>query len=177
MLAALDQLITILAPITLVVFAAAWIYTLVSTIKKNRRGLIVGMAVGGVFILNIMTLASILTARARHDLIAFLDGKNGPFTAQVAERPDEDPDSLLAVLRSVRSLSAHHSYATTALAIRVSDPRGRVVNLVLKRDSSRPREYWVFQADYRTTSNNEVGRVVTPLFDGFRSPDQTNEHM
>jgi hypothetical protein len=35
------------------------------------------------------------------------------------------------------------------------------------RDSDNPREYWVYYPKYLITTYNEVGRLVTPIFDGY----------
>ena len=37
----------------------------------------------------------------------------------------------------------------------------------LGRDSALPQEYWVFYPKYRVTSNYEIGRVTTPMFDQY----------
>jgi hypothetical protein len=41
------------------------------------------------------------------------------------------------------------------------------LTLQLGRDSGYAQEYWVFYPKYRITSNNEIGRVTTPLFDEY----------
>jgi hypothetical protein len=170
MLESLDRIITILEPIVLVVFFGIWIYCLVNFIRRrNRHKTIVAMIVGGGIILVMMMLTSIMTARARHDLLNFLDETNGPFTLSVQGRDvrEVQADSLIGLLRAVRPMAAHHSHPTGLVAIRIINLSGRAMNLALGRDSGRRREYWVFQTDYATTSNNELGRVVTPLLDDF----------
>jgi len=38
---------------------------------------------------------------------------------------------------------------------------------MLGRDSGYAQECWVFYPKYRITSNNEIGRVTTPVFDEY----------
>ena len=38
---------------------------------------------------------------------------------------------------------------------------------MLGRDSGYAQEYWVFYPKHRITSNNEIGRVTTPVFDEY----------
>jgi len=168
----LDRLVTLLGPVTIVVFAAAWIYALICIIRKDRSRFIAAAAVGMVFIFTVIALAEIITACARRDVLHFLDAANTPFTVHVAGRPcsASKADSVLTILRSTRRRAAHHSHPTDRLMIDVTNSSARTVHLVLERDSQVPHEYWVYQTDYTTTSNNEIGRVVTPLFGG--QPDK-----
>jgi hypothetical protein len=41
------------------------------------------------------------------------------------------------------------------------------LTLELGRDSGYAQEYWVFYPKYHVTSNNEIGRVTTPVFDDY----------
>ncbi len=173
MLRTLDLIVTILEPIVLIGFLTVWIYCLVNIIRrKNRFKCVVAGAAGGLSIVLLMTIADILTRYARSDVLRFLDEENGPFTLDVQEQrvAEAQSDSLLNVLRTVRPesfMDVYHSHPTDRVAIRVADHNGRTINLALGRDSGRPREYWVFQTDYATTSNNELGRVATPLLDNL----------
>ena len=169
MVEALDQFITIREPITLVVFAVCWIYGLVSLIRKKRPQAFAAMVVGAVFIASMFPFYWWITWRVRNDVHRFLAESNGPFVVFVegTQAPVARVDSLIDVLRSVRPMPAHHSHPTYRVDIRVIDHTGGVLNLELGRDVDVPREYWVFQPDYATTSNNEVGRIVTPLFDSL----------
>jgi hypothetical protein len=73
-----------------------------------------------------------------------------------------NPDQVLTTLKSLHWIFPHHS--TRTIGVEISDQSHGLV-LWLCRDSGDPREYWVFYPKYRITSHNEVGRIVTPLFD------------
>lgn len=171
MVKTLDLIVTVLEPIVLVVFAAAWIYGLVNLIRrKNRYRSIVAGAVGASAIVLVMTLGHFLTYGARRDVLRFLDEQNGPFTVEVQGQPvaEQQSDSLVSVLRTVRpDTDVFHSHPTDRVAIQIADHNGRAIHLALGRDSGMSRQYWVFQTDYESTSNNELGRVVTALLDNY----------
>ena len=71
---------------------------------------------------------------------------------------------LVADLRNLGPVLAHHSHPTTAYVVTIQSARGPLV-LVLGRDSDHPREYWVFYGGFYSTKNNEVGRVFTSALD------------
>jgi len=170
MVKTLDGIITALEPIALLVCVTLWIYALVCFIRKNKRSAIVAGACFALIIAVMMTLADILIARARGNMLRFLDDENGPFTLVVEGQPvaETQTDSLLSVLRSVHpDRDVFHSHPTDMVEIHVADHLGRAINLALGRDSGQRQEYWLFQTDYETTSNNQLGRVVTPLLDKF----------
>jgi len=78
----------------------------------------------------------------------------------------DDPQRVVAVLRSLRWAWAHHSHPTTPVWVRVSAPSHDIL-LNLSRDSSDPHEYWVFLPRYAVTSRNEIGRIFTNSFDAY----------
>ena len=69
-------------------------------------------------------------------------------------------DEVLTALKGLSDLPAHHSHP-----VEVSG--GSHVLLWLGRDSDNPREYWVYYPKHLITRNNEIGRVITPLFDAY----------
>lgn len=77
----------------------------------------------------------------------------------------QNPEEILNTLRAVRDLPAHHSSPTKRITVEISDHSHIVLSLA--RDSGNPREYWVFYPKYRITASNEIGRIITPLFDAY----------
>src|SRR4029077_9192860 len=73
---------------------------------------------------------------------------------------------VLQALKSLKWMPAHHSSPTKRLTVEISDHSQRVI-FSLARDSGNPREYWVFYPTYYITKYNEIGRIVTPLFDSY----------
>lgn len=77
----------------------------------------------------------------------------------------QNGDEVLTVLRDLRDLPAHHSHPVKKIIVEVSD-QGHLL-LWLGRDSDNPREYWVYYPKHLITRNNEIGRIITPLFDAY----------
>ena len=74
-------------------------------------------------------------------------------------------DEVLTALRGLSDLPAHHSHPVKKITVKVSD--GSHVLLWLGRDSDNPREYWIYYPKHLITRNNEIGRIITPLFDAY----------
>ena len=74
-------------------------------------------------------------------------------------------EEVLKALRELRDVPAHHSSPGHRISV---DIYGRShVALVLARDSSNPREYWVLYPKHFITRSNEIGRIISPLFDAY----------
>jgi hypothetical protein len=94
----------------------------------------------------------------------------GPFDERsqisINGTPAPNPKDVLLALKTLRSLSPHHSSPTKRVTVEISDGSHNIA-LSLARDSSDPREYWVFYPKYYITKYKEIGRIVTPLFDNY----------
>jgi hypothetical protein len=71
---------------------------------------------------------------------------------------------IVSALRTLHWVQAHHSNPTERIAVEISDGSERLL-LFLARDSGNPREYWVYFPRHWITSNDEIGRIETPVFD------------
>ena len=80
--------------------------------------------------------------------------------------PAPNPKDVLLALKTLRSLSPHHSSPAKRINVEISEGSHHIA-LSLARDSSDPREYWVFYPKYYVTRYNEIGRIVTPMFDNY----------
>ena len=81
-------------------------------------------------------------------------------------KPAENSGEILLVLKTLHWIFPHHSDPTRRIDIQIYD-HSRHITLVLARDSGNPREYWVFYPKYYITTTNEIGRVVTTVFDAY----------
>ena len=84
----------------------------------------------------------------------------------ISTTPAPNPKDVLLALRASHWLSPHHSSPTKRINVEISDGSHHIV-LSLARDSGDPREYWVFYPKYCITRYNEIGRIVTPVFDNY----------
>jgi hypothetical protein len=80
--------------------------------------------------------------------------------------PAPNPKDVLLALRALRTPSPYHSSPTKRINVEISEGSHHIV-LSLARDSGNPREYWVFYPKYYITRYNEIGRIVTPVFDNY----------
>jgi len=113
-----------------------------------------------------IAISEIVAARSRTEALNFLRDLSGNYTVYVNSRPANNPDAIIATLKTTAPRMAHHSSPTKMIHVDIQTNNG-ALSLVLGRDSGYAQEYWVFYPKYRITSNNEVGRVRTPLFDDY----------
>ncbi|MFL6531356.1 MAG: hypothetical protein ACJ8KX_12865 [Chthoniobacterales bacterium] len=113
-----------------------------------------------------MTSAQFSQQIAHDDVLGELRALPDDCGIFIVGRPAENPRRVLEVLRSLRWASAHHSSPSHPIFLHISCPTHDLI-LKLSRDSSDPREYWVFFPRYRVTSMNEIGRIFTDVLDGY----------
>ena len=120
----------------------------------------------GVPIVIAISIAEFVQWRSRVETLNFLRNLSGNYTVYVNSRRPTDADAIIAALKTSAPVMGHHSSPTKPINVDIQTPNG-ALSLVLRRDSSYAQEYWVFYPKYRITSNNEIGRVTTPLFDNY----------
>jgi hypothetical protein len=103
---------------------------------------------------------------ARYEIIDKLHAAGDDCQISINGKPAQNPNQILAVLRTFRSSPAHHSHPTHAINIHISCG-AEPMTLRLARDSDDPIEYWVFFPKYGITSTNEIGRIKTSAFDSY----------
>jgi hypothetical protein len=113
-------------------------------------------------ILIAITIAGIMSSCSRVEALNALRNLSGNYKVNVNSEPAHDPDKIVAALKEV----AHHSHPTKMIRVDVQSEKGSLT-LELGRDSGYAQEYWVFYPKYRVTSNNEIGRVTTRVFDEY----------
>lgn len=111
--------------------------------------------------------ATIATSATRQDVLNFLR-RSPPADLAVTVNDELVPNTheVISVLGAISPYRAHHSHPTRRICVKVRSVADSLV-LHLGRDSGDPREYWVFVPAHGITSNNEIGRVTTSLFDEY----------
>jgi hypothetical protein len=124
----------------------------------------------GFFIVPIVVVAvtaHLATSSTRWNVLEFLQrSPAGGLTVTVDRRLTSDPEEIVSVLRRVAPQWGHHSHPTRRIRVELTGTTGRLI-VELARDSGNPQEYWVFVPEHAITSNNEIGRVTTSLFDRY----------
>jgi hypothetical protein len=111
-----------------------------------------------------ITLGEIVRWRSRAEALAFLSELPGTYIIYVDSQPAREPDKIVAALKTAAREPGHHSHPTKRIRIDIHSEKGNLT-LELGRDSDRRQEYWVFYPKYLVTSDSEIGRVTTPIFD------------
>jgi hypothetical protein len=117
----------------------------------------------GIPILIMFLFSNIIQLKERQRILSWLDQNSTNVTISVNNSVNTNTVPLIAELKSIHPVSAHHSHPTRSYRIEL---RGKTDTLLLDaaRDSSTPNEYWIFSPLYRTTSNNEIGRIRSESF-------------
>jgi hypothetical protein len=113
-----------------------------------------------------ISIAEIMTSHSRIEALNFLRDLQGNYKVYVNSQPAHDPDAIVSVLKTASPRPGHHSNPTKVIRVDIQSEKGNLT-LELGRDSGYAQEYWVFYPKYRVTSNNEIGRVTTPVFDEY----------
>jgi hypothetical protein len=153
------------ALITLPFLAFAWSNYL-GSLPQNRIFPIRSVAffVGGVAIA--MCTAFISQSLTQDDVLdALRSCSPSNSTILINGREVSNPGETLDTLKQLHHVLAHHSSPTKTFSIDINGPKHLM--LALSRDSGNPREYWVFYPKYWITRHNEIGRVITPVFDRY----------
>ncbi len=112
------------------------------------------------------SIAEFVQARSRAEALNFLRDLSGNYAVYVNSRAAKNPDAVIAALKTTAPIMGHHSHPTKMVHVDIQTANGGI-SLVLGRDSDYAQEYWVFYPKYCITSNNEIGRVTTSLFDDY----------
>jgi hypothetical protein len=111
-------------------------------------------------------IADFMTTSTRGEALKFIKGLSGHYTACVNGLPVADADEVVSALKGIASYWAHHTHPTKRIRVYIHSDHGDLT-LELRRDSGYPQEYWVFSPSHGVTSNNEIGRITTAVFDKY----------
>ena len=106
-----------------------------------------------------------VTSVSRSEMLDFIDNAK-TLKAYVNNQPAANSDEIVAALKTVQSVAAHHSHPTKRITIELHSDTG-VVTIECGRDSAYPQEYWIFYPKYDLTSSNEIGRITTSALDSY----------
>lgn len=105
------------------------------------------------------------TSLSRREVLEFLRDAQA-LNVYVNSRPAPNADEIVAALKTLQPVAAHHSHPTRMIKIELHSDN-RVVTIECGRDSANAQEYWVFYPKYGITSNNEIGRITTSALDSY----------
>ena len=167
----LDYVVHVAAPYLIGVAVVLWAIAFGAAVCSERRRplgapqhvsrLFARAATGFLIIVLSLCAASVFLTRAALDEVR--PRLNAAMTEiRVDGSPAPDPERLLEALRQIRSRSYHHSHPTTTHRIELQTAEGPL-ELLLRRDSTVPNEYWVFYSGFEKA--DDIGTVVTDLLD------------
>ena len=145
-------------------------YTAAKKIERDSGGVFpavfpvksFGVFLGSIFI-GILCV-TIVIYFATDTSLKFLNSLSGQYSVKINNVVVENPGEVVAELKKVGHIMAHHSHPTTTVRVEIEGSNGHLV-LHLRRDSDTPDEYWVFNPAF--DDMNEIGRITTPIFDQY----------
>lgn len=117
-------------------------------------------------VLTVLCVGFLSKSIGRVEVMRTIHSLNNDSRILINGKPAENSAKILSVLKTIHWVFPHHSSPTRRIDIQICD-QSRCLDLSLARDSGDPREYWVFYPKYYITTTNEVGRVITSVFDAY----------
>lgn len=161
----------VVAAISGLIFFSAWLTLMRDWIRTGKRP-----GVNPVYMMKLLSFVAtflfvgFLSAHgdrlAQNDARDFLAALPTEHQVLVNGQTVENPDAVLAALRSLSSGKYHHSKPINRIRVEIRT-RSRSLDLFLGRDSEYANEYWVYSARYRVTKNSPIGKITTLAFDGY----------
>jgi len=168
-----DSILPMFVALIFVSFACALIgfgllidYKYNSQSQKNKR---IGIAlVGQIFLLGFVNviLSFIFNQIVRKDIIKFVDRKDLRIQINNQEIIGSKRDSIAREIGFVYNFYHNHTYPTTRIDLNLIS-KEKVYHIKLQRDSREKDIYWVFVLDYNETTNDDIGKIQTNVFDNF----------
>ena len=119
----------------------------------------------GIAVLVGLAVGASSTSIGQFQVQRLLESQPHGTTVSINGHQVQNSDEILDTLRGLRDLPPHHSSPSHQFRLDIYGHSHLV--LLLARDSSNPREYWVFYPRHFITRSNEIGRIITPLFDPY----------
>ena len=110
-------------------------------------------------------LALSVTSRSRREVLEFISNAQA-LKVYVNSEPAPNAEEIVAALKTLQPVAAHHSHPTKRIKIELHSDNG-VVRIECGRDSANAEEYWVFYPKYDSTSSNEIGRITTSALNSY----------
>ena len=118
----------------------------------------------GAALLTLLVALSV-TSLSRREVLEFITDARA-LKVYVNSQPAPNADEIVAALKTLQPVAAHHSRPTKMIKIDLHSDNG-VVTIECGRDSANGQEYWVFYPKYGITSNNEIGRITTSALNPY----------
>jgi hypothetical protein len=173
----LDVMVYCAASAALIAFPF-WIFNTIKYLKRRAAtklnpDLVVGypsksLMAFAVPLLMALALGQTVASFSLKEALNVLPGLSGNYKVYVNHEAvsDADAEKIVSALQQTSSVLGHHSHDTKRIRVDINSEKGNIT-LELGRDSQVPQEYWVFYPKYRVTSNYEIGRIRTPVFDQY----------
>jgi hypothetical protein len=146
------------------VFVFALVTGLIALLFLGTRWIIPKVIFGAAVLVGLLVAESSKSI-AQFQVQQLLESASRGAPVSINGQQVQNGDEVLIVLKGLRDLPAHHSHPVKRITVEVSE-HGHLL-LWLGRDSDDPREYWVYYPRHLITRNNEIGRIITPLFDAY----------
>jgi heme/copper-type cytochrome/quinol oxidase subunit 2 len=148
-----------------------WILYIARRARARRRGVAIApqfpiksILFFALPILTVFCVAFISKSIAKDEIRRTIDSLTDDAHVLINRHPAQNSKEVISTLKTLHWIYPHHSHPTKRIDVQISD-ESRCLVLRLGRDSDDPREYWVFYPKHYITSGNELGRVITPIFD------------
>jgi hypothetical protein len=133
---------------------------------------------GGIFFLSTLIaffagfsiLNSFLNS-VQNDLKKFLVENKDNITIKINGSEYKESNIIIENLYKLSNYNGHHSHPNEKIVVELISPKEKR-SLTLMQDSQIENEFWVFVNNYRTSSNNEVGRLFSDYFLQFIELDE-----
>jgi hypothetical protein len=113
-----------------------------------------------------LAINAIIASVVRSQVLDFLESLPAQREVIINGQPAPNTEAILSALKTLAPRAAHHSGPTSTILIEVR-ANGNLLNLRLGRDSRDAHEYWVFSPSYSGATQDEIGRISTPMLDGY----------
>jgi len=107
-----------------------------------------------------------MKSTARAEVKAFLNNDSANVRVYIEGKHIENTDQVITELKKIAPLKHQHTRTIKNINIEITI-HGETLRLVLGRDSRNNRKYWIFYPKYNYTSSNDIGRIITNLFDEY----------
>jgi cbb3-type cytochrome oxidase subunit 3 len=131
--------------------------------KRPPNKSLIGLAISLVIF---FAACSASVSIGRLEVLRWLNSLSDNYIISVNSQSVKNQKDTLHALKSLSWNWGHHSHPTTTINLKISDGSQEIL-LTLARDSINPREYWVFFPQYSITRRNEIGRIITRVFDSY----------
>ena len=109
------------------------------------------------------SLAWSLETLAKNELISFLNQPNIEIEINGEKLVPEYLTRVVSELKKIENLSAHHSRPKGEIELKISSEEDSMT-LVVKQDSEKKYEFWIFSNKYNHTKENIIGKLNTLVF-------------